>query len=194
MCIRDSCLHWLAHFHAKFLNSTGTGLWPQGTYWYLDTRPDEYDAMEPGPIKNIADKLDTKLKECQYQTLVHGDAKIANFCFTPTHNHVAAVDFQYVGRGVGIRDVAYFLGSCLDENELHQNDQRYLDFYFNALSDALGKHQPAVNAAAICQSWRELYPIAWTDFYRFLIGWMPNHPKSHTYTHHLAEQALRNID
>ncbi len=192
--IATSCLRWLANFHALFLDSDGTGLWQQGTYWYLDTRPDEFDVMASGPVKDIAHLLDQHLKDCQYQTLVHGDAKIANFCFTSDANDTAAVDFQYVGRGIGVRDVAYFLGSCLDENELQRNDQRYLDFYFNKLTLALERFQPSIDAGAVCDAWRALYPIAWTDFYRFLLGWMPDHPKTHGYTRRLADQVLRELD
>ena len=40
-----ACLAWLAAFHAQFLGADGTtrgdGLWPVGTYWHLETRPDE---------------------------------------------------------------------------------------------------------------------------------------------------------
>ena len=43
---------------------------------------------------------------------VHGDAKVDNFCVGT--GAVAAVDFQYVGGGVGVQDVVYLLASCLD--------------------------------------------------------------------------------
>ena len=46
---------------------------------------------------------------------MHGDAKLANFLFTSDHSQVAGVDFQYVGGGCGMKDVAYLL-SCLDED------------------------------------------------------------------------------
>ena len=34
-------LRWLAHFHGATLGDAGEGLWPSGTYWHLQTRPDE---------------------------------------------------------------------------------------------------------------------------------------------------------
>ena len=55
---------------------------------------------------------------------------------------------------------------------------------------ALRHYQPEVQACRVCDNWRDLYAIAWTDFYRFLAGWMPDHPKTHAYTRQLASQAL----
>ena len=112
----QSCLHWLASFHATFLASDMAGLWPSGTYWHLATRPDEWSAMDNGPLKTNAHLIDQALRSCQFRSLVHGDAKVANFCFS-NHGSVAAVDFQYVGGGCGMKDVAYFLGSCLSDAE-----------------------------------------------------------------------------
>ena len=190
----ESCLKWLASFHANFMGNTGEGLWPVGTYWYLATRPDEYDVMEDGPVKEAAEWLDKRLSDCPYQTLVHGDAKVANFCFSQRGEQVAAVDFQYVGGGVGIRDVVYLLSSCLDEEVLFTESEHYLDTYFEHLHIALENSQTdsSANHSAenVCKAWRELYAVAWTDFYRFLLGWMPDHPKTHRYTKEMSEQAI----
>lgn len=109
-----ACLEWLANFHATFMGEQPKGLWPTGTYWHLETRPDELHALNDPVLKNAASAIDRKLRDSRYQTLVHGDAKLANFCFSDDGNHVAGVDFQYVGAGCGIKDVAYFIDSCLD--------------------------------------------------------------------------------
>lgn len=177
-------LQWLAAFHAHHLHSKAEGLWKTGTYWHLETRPEEYERMAEGPIKAAAHDIDQLLLQARYQTLVHGDAKVANFCFSDTG--VAAVDFQYIGQGVGIKDVAYFLGSCLDENACFEHEEALLKAYFEALKS----HLPAQVYEPVFQEWSQLYPVAWTDFYRFLLGWSPGHQKVHDYTRFLAEKTL----
>lgn len=106
------CLQWLANFHATFVHVQPQNLWEIGSYWHLATRPDEYDRMPEGELKSFAQKIDQQLSQAQYQTLIHGDAKLANFCFSEDGRSVAAVDFQYVGQGNGMKDVAYFFSSC----------------------------------------------------------------------------------
>ena len=60
---------WLAQFHALFLNVEPTGLWRKGTYWHLDTRKEEWEAMESGGLKKAAKEIDYRLNQCKYQTL-----------------------------------------------------------------------------------------------------------------------------
>lgn len=187
------CLRWLAHFHATFMGIEPKGLWETGTYWHLQTRPDELEAMEDGPLKAAAAEIDEKLEQCRFKTIVHGDAKVANFCFSEDSKSVAAVDFQYVGGGCGIKDVIYFLGSCLDENQCEKWEQELLDFYFSELRTALAGKLSSIEIDAIEQEWRQLYPVAWTDFYRFLKGWMPGHFKINSYSDKLAEQVLQDL-
>lgn len=184
----DACLRWLAHFHATHLNASPDGLWPTGTYWHLQTRPDELAKIAGTPLHAAAATLDAKLRDTPFQTLVHGDAKVANFCFGP--RSVAAVDFQYVGGGCGIKDVAYFIGSCFDEDACQLRQEELLDRYCSHLHTAVARRHPAVDGDALCQQWRELYPVAWTDFYRFLAGWSPDHWKVHAYTKRLSAQVL----
>lgn len=187
------CLEWLAHFHARFLSDAGNGLWPEGCYWHLATRADEYAAMTDGPLKQSADALAAKLSGAQFQTLVHGDAKVTNFCFSQSLDAVAAVDFQYVGKGCGIRHVAYFLGSCLTEHECAKNESALLNIYFDAFRTSLNNKLSTDHIYEIEHEWRGLYGVAWTDFYRFLSGWMPTHKKINAYTLSLCEQTLSDL-
>lgn len=189
----DACLSWLAHFHATFLGEQPAELWPSGTYWHLATRPDELKALADGPLKAAAFELDRRLSASPFQTFVHGDAKLANFCFSDDGKTAAAVDFQYAGGGCGIKDVAYLISSCFDEDECERREAALLDRYFQLLHQALERVGKAVDGVALEASWRELYPVAWTDFFRFLQGWSPGHWKAHGYSKRLASLVLRSL-
>ena len=193
----EPCLSWLAGLHARFLHRQPEGLWPVGTYWHLDTRPDEFEMIQDGVIKDLALDIDQLLSNCQYRTIVHGDAKVANFCFNDDDSKVAAVDFQYVGGGCGMKDIAYFFGSCFDEQECKRNVPALLDYYFAELSSATDEN---IDIDALEREWRDLFAPAWTDFYRFLLGWLPRetsntlaHPKIHSYTETLAQQTISQL-
>ncbi len=186
----DACLSWLASFHATFMGERPDELWTTGTYWHLATRPDELAALPEGPLKDAAAVIDQRLANSAFQTFVHGDAKLANFCFSGNGRHAAAVDFQYVGGGCGMKDVAYFISSCLDEDESEAKESDLLDRYFELLHAALEKSGKNLDFAALEEDWRALYPVAWTDFYRFLQGWSPGHWKLHRYSERLAREVL----
>ncbi|WP_252730443.1 ecdysteroid 22-kinase family protein [Colwellia sp. E2M01] len=203
-------INWLANFHARFIEYDANDLWPIGTYWHLATRQDEFNSMQNGVLKQAAHFIDNQLNNAKYQTVIHGDAKLANFCFgsfpintasrddTENHNklegkptsqvnqfnqakRVAAVDFQYVGKGVGVKDLAYFLGSCLTDNELTSLHSELLDYYFKRLSIACVEHKQGVDFSELEIEWRKLYSFANADFHRFLQGWSPEHQKINSY-------------
>ncbi len=163
----DVCLRWLATFHATFMGERPRGLWKIGTYWHLATRPDELRKMEKGPLRAAAAAIDERLNGARFKTIVHGDAKPATFCFSRDGRSVAAVDFQYVGGGCGVRDVAYLLSG-----EDAGAAKRSLGVYFQALAQALAGRDD-VDAAAVEAEWRGLYAWAAADFQRFLAGWAP---------------------
>ncbi len=189
-----ACLSWLAHFHATFLGVEPAGLWEVGTYWHLATRPDELAVMDDERLRATAGELDRRLNTARCRTFVHGDAKVANFCFGDGGTEVAAVDFQYVGGGVGVKDVAYFLSSCLDEYECRRHAEDWLDEYFGLLRDALAQRRPGVDPRAVEAEWRALYPIAWADFVRFLVGWAPEHYKIHGYSRDMTDAVLADLE
>lgn len=189
----DACLSWLANFHARFMGVQPEQLWAIGTYWHLATRPDEYDALTDSPLKAAARELDRRLSDTPFLTFVHGDAKLANFCFSRDGCRAAAVDFQYVGGGCGMKDVAYFISSCFDEDECERQESAVLDRYFELLHIALRRLNSAIDSQALEADWRKLYPVAWTDFFRFLQGWSPGHWKAHRYSKRLAAEVLGSL-
>lgn len=220
------CLRWLANFHATFLfrdtvsaaeSGSGAemfneaisqlnlnpkeGLWQIGSYWHLATRLEEFDAMTNVTLKDNASLIDAQLERCEYKTLIHGDAKIANFCFSEESDKVAAVDFQYVGSGCGMKDLIYFMSSCFNANECEKYEKEILDYYFEELKAAIirghiGKEivsvetkekaandrVTALNFDVLEAEWRELYSFAWADFCRFMQGWSPSHWKMNRYS------------
>lgn len=190
-------LSWLANIHAQFLTAKESmvtqGLWEVGTYWHLDTRPDEWSKIENKEIKAKAAAMDAALRNAKYQTLVHGDAKLANFLFSNDGNSVAAVDFQYVGGGCGMKDVAYFLGSCMSSDEMELYDKALLEHYFSELQSTLQSAIPEnspIDFEEIKAEWTALYPFAHADFLRFLLGWMPTHQKINGYNQRLMKTVL----
>lgn len=187
-----ACLSWLAHFHAQYMQVAPEGLWPVGTYWHLDTRPDEFAALTDGPLKSAAKLIDQTLTQCPFQTLVHGDAKLANFCFS-ADDRVAAVDFQYVGQGCGMKDVIMLLSSTLNFNETENVINNYLKHYFTELTQGLTKFNPHISSQAVEQAWRPLYCVAWADFQRFVKGWSAEHVKINAYTESLTTLALKQL-
>jgi thiamine kinase-like enzyme len=188
------CLQWLAHFHAEFLQETPVNLWEKGTYWHLETRPDEWAVLTDEPLKNAAKEIAHVLHSSPYKTIVHGDAKLANFCFSEDGTQVAAVDFQYTGGGCGMQDVAYFVGSCLNEHFCEQWEEDLLQVYFRTLQAAVLRRGKQVDFTALETSWRDLYPFAWTDFHRFLKGWSPEHWKINTYSERMARSVLKRFE
>ncbi|MDX8406659.1 MAG: oxidoreductase family protein [Mariprofundus sp.] len=115
---------------------------------------------------------------------------LANFCFSADGKNVAAVDFQYVGGGCGMKDVAYFLGSCLSDREHEQYEAALLDEYFRMLREALQRYGKQVDPDAVEAEWRALFPLAQADFYRFLVGWMPTHWKINDYNKRVTQAVL----
>jgi aminoglycoside phosphotransferase (APT) family kinase protein len=182
-----ACLAWLAQFHASYLGKTPDGLWEVGTYWHLDTRPHELAVLEDQNLKEAAPFINEKLNSCEYKTFVHGDAKLANFCFAP-NGQIAGVDFQYVGGGCGMKDVAYFIGSCLREKECERLETRILDTYFKHLQSELKERNEALET-----EWRSLYRVAWADFHRFLKGWSPGHWKLNSYSERVTTAVINSL-
>ena len=182
-----ACLRWLAQFHASYMGQVPGGLWEVGSYWHLATRPQELAVLEDERLREAAPLIDETLNSCAYKTFVHGDAKLANFCFAPD-GRVAGVDFQYVGGGCGMKDVAYFVGSCLSERECERLETQILDCYFEALQEEFTEKNEALE-----QEWRAMYRVAWADFHRFLKGWSPGHWKLTSYSERVTADVIKSL-
>lgn len=186
------CVSWLARFHILHLNRKPKGLWPTGSYWHLATRPDELESLQDNQLKEAATKIDQILSMCPFQTLIHGDAKLANFCFSEDGRHVAAVDFQYVGAGCGIKDLILFISSAIHPLKCNKQAPILVDYYFKELK--ILALQANIDAEKLEAAWRPLYAIAWADFQRFIKGWSPGHWKINAYSESLTQQALGEVD
>ena len=186
------CLSWLAQFHILHLQRKPEGLWPTGSYWHLQTRPDELQHLQDLPLKQAANKIDNILSQCPFQTLIHGDAKLANFCFSEDGKKVAAVDFQYVGAGCAMKDVILFISSAVQPEDCPLQAPILVNHYFEALNQAALSAN--LDGQEIEKAWRPLYTIAWADFQRFVKGWSPDHWKINSYTEALTKQALDKIN
>jgi len=186
----QSALNWLANFHARYMGTRSDLIWESGTYWHLETRPDELEVLEDEELKKYAVRIDEVLKNTKYQTIVHGDAKLANFCFNGEGTNCAAVDFQYVGHGCGMKDVVYFISSSIDPKNCNKMESWVLDTYFDALKIALNYYQPNLDSGEIEREYRAMFSIAWADFQRFIKGWSPNHYKINRYSENITKQAL----
>jgi hypothetical protein len=188
-----SCVSWLASFHAENLDGDAAGLWESGTYWHLETRPDELERLDDQVIKKAAPVIDAKLKINKFQTLVHGDAKLANFCFNSDGTRVAAVDFQYIGTGCGMKDLAYFVGSCFRDEEAEENEVEVLNYYFTEFRKSLARINSQVSGEEVEEDWRPLYRVAWADFHRFMKGWSPGHWKLSDYSERVTREVIENL-
>lgn len=180
------CLRWLAAFHATFLGVEPRGLWEEGTYWHLATRPDELAQIDEPELREAAGAIDARLRAARFRTLVHGDAKEANFCFGASP--LAAVDFQYVGGGTGMKDVAYLLAGNVRSERAEQD---LLDVYFAALREALAARAPDVDAAAVEAEGRALHLFAAADFFRFVAGWAKSHWIGDSWARGVVARAIR---
>ncbi|WP_070969145.1 phosphotransferase [Vibrio sonorensis] len=189
----EASIKWLAHFHAYFMGESAEGLWERGSYWHLDTRPEELRHLTDLRLKKAANAIDTELKSSAYQTLIHGDAKLANFCFKQDGSKAAAVDFQYVGKGCAMSDLALFISSAIDPKEWVTREVELLECYFTHLKHALSQYQPDLEPCSVEHELRRLYHIAWADFIRFMKGWSPEHWKVNESSEYLSSLGLKQL-
>lgn len=164
--VDEQVIKWLARLHASTWESNAEGLQPIGSYWYLDTRPDEHADMPrtgwQGRLKRAARAIDGRLQRDSMQCIIHGDAKEANILWTD-HGEVAMCDFQYCGKGPPTRDLAYFL--CSSTNA--QDEEALLKVYYDELIELL----PNTATRPSFEQLQESLELACCDYARFMSGW-----------------------
>jgi thiamine kinase-like enzyme len=187
----------MATFHSTYWGEEAAsavveraGLQPIGSYWHLDTRPDEHSSMPrgglSGRLKLAARAIDRRLKSEEWQCLIHGDPKDANILVddggagSGHFGRVYLYDFQYCGKGPPTKDLAYFLCSSVDDSALDidsliQYYHRQLESEIRARHSSQSSLSPPSGAAILrIPTLKELHgslDLAFCDYYRFLCGW-----------------------
>ena len=169
-----AALSWLAKLHASTWGAARAdaavagGLQAQGTYWYLDTRPDELAAMPhrgwEGRLRLAARALDERLKAGALQCVVHGDAKDANMLFA-SDGAALLYDFQYCGKAPPTKDLAYALTCASNAPE---QEARLLEGYHAELSALLRASGDAPPGLSQIQA---SLGLALADLGRWMSGW-----------------------
>lgn len=143
--VAKAAVRSVARLHAFFWGkdkanaAVENGLAEQGTYWYLDTRPDEYDNMSnrglSGKLKEAARDIDEALKKHNYQTICHGDLKSCNMALSTNPRYVTFVDFQYLGKAFAAKDLAYIFvcGTDIDSDFEERQEGEMLQLYIDEL-------------------------------------------------------------
>ena len=92
-----------------------------------------------------------------------------------------------------MKDIAYFIGSCLNEHECDHWESELLDHYFNTLSEDVKVKNPDIDVNRLISDWRSLYPVAWTDFHRFIKGWITENWNSNSYSERVSRKVLEKL-
>ena len=174
-----AALRWLASFHATFWGKEQIDklvqkaqLQPTGSYWHLDTRPDEHQSLGrkgmEGRLKAAARAIDGCLKRDPMQCLVHGDVKDSNIMFLEDSDNVGMYDFQYCGKGCPTQDLAYFFCTAFSGRE--DEEEEMVEFYHENLAKNLKDTHPSIIPPTLNHLKLSL-EVAYADFYRFILAW-----------------------
>lgn len=182
----------------------GKGLWQQGGYHYLATRMSELHSIDPnldswgqlGLHSNSV--LPTAIDWCLNNppdrtrlSLIHGDVKAANMAFSRDTEKMAMYDFQYVGKGLGVQDLAKFLTTSIPSRHLNSSngEQDLLRTYHAHLLKNLPK--------GATYEWQDLmsdWELALVSWVRFLAGWSGGFWGNVDWLTQRVEGLLRNKD
>lgn len=173
------------------------GPWLNGGYTYLATRGTEFASLKSDKKSEWARQLceaavdsehciaelvarvlspsaSSHSSVADYVTLIHGDVKSENLFATSSGSDTAFFDFQYVGLGLGVCDLAKLftcsvpselLGAGLGESRaMDAGERALLEFYQQKIQEVSGKTYP----------WETLenhWKSALVDWLRFQASW-----------------------
>ena len=171
----EAVLTWLAKFHAmNWQREIPAGLWTEGSFWQLGTRTRELADMmdeEWSDLKAQAGRIHEKITGSRFRTVIHGDAKSANFFFyndVGNEIQVSGFDFQYCGGGDPMRDVAYLLSCSVQPSVLEQRGVgHFLKHYHSELTSRLDTVQATEYTFLIVQ---QQFDVCLADLVRFMAG------------------------
>ena len=98
------------------------GLYPGFCQRYKGRLSSEILDMGQGLVDNIGAYLDT---QTAVRTVVHGDFRLDNLLFSP-NGKVTVVDWQTVGTGSPMADLAYFIGTSIADPAAREASERGL--------------------------------------------------------------------
>jgi Ser/Thr protein kinase RdoA (MazF antagonist) len=153
---------------------------------YLATRRTEYDSLtsdtssewseafctgSPSIAERVASELSPdNFANNEYTTLIHGDVKSENLFSTNDGSSVAFFDFQYVGLGLGVCDLAKLFtcsvpSQMLDaRKDMTDDEEKLLRFYHTKLERQASREYP-------WDVFQRHWETALLDWCRFQASW-----------------------
>ena len=175
-------------------------LWPIATYWDQAKQPADQanrlsaifsrfvsDFGDPEVSKaagrkdygavlaSQVERLEREVHRGEKQTIIHGDAKSANFFYKASSTEkqgldVGVIDFQWTGSGLCATDVAYAMWACPQAEVLDQEHQ-LVEFYHDQLSQELAELEPPGGAQApTLNAFKAQYQAAFLDLCRVVLA------------------------
>lgn len=102
---------------------------------------------------------------------MHGDAKAANIMFSKDGKEAAMYDFQYVGKGLGVVDLVYFLGTSVERGVMRNQTtvDKLLGAYWEELERCADKKE--LEKMGGLEGLKSDLNVAIVDWWRFMAGW-----------------------
>ncbi|KAH7144201.1 Ecdysteroid kinase-domain-containing protein [Dactylonectria estremocensis] len=177
-------------------DTSGQKLWLNGGYTYLATRRSEYASLAADSYsewneafcgsskdssQSIADMAAAFLtpRGRPFETYIHGDVKSENLFTTKMGDKVAFFDFQYVGLGLGVCDLAKLFtcsvptkmlatGLIPDELAMQDGERNLLEHYRETL---LSRRPPGSDIDYPVDLFIRHWETALVDWCRFQASW-----------------------